>query len=157
MSTISPLPVQQSINKPKAALTGSKPPLLMPGPYEAAFFGHTTKIMFGGRPKLFLTFVIKTEGRGVSLQKYYNVQRLIKRNITSFEIGHKSNLFRDYVRLFGYPTDIENFTSELILSSFEDKTFICDVATVSTDGNDQPLPWELRYSIIERIKEVASA
>jgi hypothetical protein len=154
MDNVSTLP---TTNRPRGALMGSKPALLMPGEYTASYYGHTTKIMFRGRPKLYLTFMVEDENRPVALQKYYNVQRLIHRNITAFEMGYKSNVYRDYVRLFGAPKNIDSFTSEAFLQAFENKMFVCDVATVSKDSNDDELPYETRYSIIDRIKRVIDA
>lgn len=144
------------INQP-SALVGSKPPWVPPGEYEATCFGHTTKLMFGGRPKLFLSFVIRDkDGNFITLEKHYNLRRFLGQN-QGFEIGHRCNLFRDYVRLFGYPKQLETFTSTVILNAFEGRAFTADIETVTKDWDGNDLTRDLHYSVIRRIKNVISA
>ncbi len=145
-------------SKSRPAITGTKPPLLVPGRYEAEYFGCDVKLMFRGRPKLFMTFLVNDERHQipVPLQRYYNLGRFNPKDKTSFEIGWKSNLWRDYIRLFGEPENPESTSSKDILGAFEGKMFMCNVETVYKDSEGEQLGKAAHYSRIQRIEGITN-
>ena len=127
--------------------------LVTPGLYSLVYVSHDVRFIFNGT-KLYMKFQIvgDDEFRGFELYRYYNVdwlQRPNGRKVT--RAGWKSDLMRDYVRLFG---ERPRRTDEICFGKFKDKVFCGEVVTVEQDSHGRDIPCLLQYSRVSDLGSV---
>ena len=127
--------------------------LVTPGLYSLVYVSHDVRFIFNGT-KLYMKFQIvgDDEFRGLELYRYYNVDRFQRpngRKVT--RAGWKSDLMRDYVRLFG---ERPRRTDEICFGKFKDKVFCGEVVTVEQDSRGHDIPCLLQYSRVSNLGNV---
>ena len=123
-------------------------PLIPEGIYEMVYLYHTTWMFMGRQPKVVVYFAIMEPGEyfQVVLPVYYNAIKLIgKRGKNGgFKAAKKSNLVRDYCRVF--PTQPLPRLDRIPLTKLESTVVRGAVDTVKKDFQQRDIPEVAQYS-----------
>ena len=118
-------------------------PLIPEGEYKAKCIKSEVKPSpWGFKARLHLE-IISGEYNNINLTRHYNLKTSKKPNPDGeviWENGTKSDYIRDYRRLFGKTNGDYN------LSTFDDKCFLIEVATVEQNSKKKNLGEENHYS-----------
>ena len=132
------------------AIVGRKFKLIEPGEYTAVFRYHeTNKSAFGGKPKVYLNFLIIDPGLfGEEIYGAYNVKALIgppKRN-GRFKLTRRHDL------TFQLASVLPEFRLDRVsLKPLLNKTVRVAVRSVVRDYKQRTIPLPLQYSVVDQI------
>jgi hypothetical protein len=111
----------------------------MPGTYEVTYVRHELRDLVHSRAKeLVMWFCVLNQGPafGLHVPKYYNVGNTdpAEQHASSFKVGFKNNLYRDYVRLVD---ENPRGGNRVWINSFKDKVFKAEIRLVDRVDRDQ--------------------
>ena len=137
-----------------ANIKGDDSPLMPEGNYQMTYVSHSTYMFMGRQPKVAIYFRIVEPGDyfEIVLPGYYNVLNFIgKRGKSgSFKVAKRSNLARDYCRVF--PTDPIPRLDRLPLSKLGNVIIQGTVETVKKGFDQREIPEAVRYSKVLTIE-----
>ncbi len=121
-----------------------------PGEYRLKYLGYRTTVSWGV-PRVVVRFSVLDYGEYFEheLERWYRVKRLRgkpgKRG--NYDVGRRSDLYREYTRLLGEPTRGDR----LSFVALKHKVVVAKVRTVTHDRKQQPLPEDAQYSVIDEL------
>lgn len=151
--TVSAQPVLSVVlnDEDKYIVLPDERPLVPDGRYHFKLVNHRTKYMFNS-PRLILLMTILDNGdyHGVSLPRYYNVNRLIgkpgKRG--RFEPSRGGDFLIDYYSLI---LDNHRRLDRLSMKPLYDKIVYAETATVKTNNRKTNLPEPMWHSKVSKL------
>lgn len=126
-----------------------------PGEYRLAYCDYRTAVAFG-QDRVVVRFKVADFGEqfGHQLERWYRVKRLRSKpkKYGRFDVGRRSDLYREYVALFGEPGRGDRIS----FAGLKGKQVVAKVRTVTHDKDQNELPAELRYSVIDELLGIES-
>lgn len=122
-----------------------------PGNYELTYLDYRTQVAWG-IPRVVVRFKVLDPGyMGKTLERWYRVMSLKGRpnKYGNFKVGTRSDLYREYMGLFG-----ESRPDRISFSGLKGRVVIAKVRTVEIDQHQKQLGKELQYSTIDELVRI---